>query len=300
MDNATKPILSILFWFYKDIQLCRNRLALLRRYNPSVKIFGLFGGEAEKSGEFETALSPLLDDFFPFLDVKDSGWKWRNGDLILLDWYKKRGAGLAWDTIVVVQWDMLLFKPVERLFHMLKKNEVLLSGVRPLKEVESWWLWTRATNPAERRSFEEFLSYIAERLGYRGEPLASHFIVACLPRLFWEKFAALDRPECGYLEYKIPTLAKAFGMELCTSHPFQSWWHGDPQVSKERQLNHTLVADGAHQLGMGTILYHLLRPSGARIFHPYDGPFPQTLGEWLPYTGKILRSRVSRKRSMPP
>ncbi len=40
-----RPVqLGILFWFYRDVGLCRNRLRLLRRRNPGTPIYGLYGG----------------------------------------------------------------------------------------------------------------------------------------------------------------------------------------------------------------------------------------------------------------
>ena len=33
--------LAILFWFYKEPEVCENRLQLLKKYNPDLKILGL-------------------------------------------------------------------------------------------------------------------------------------------------------------------------------------------------------------------------------------------------------------------
>ena len=39
--------LAILFWCYKDVRICRDRLQHLRRDNPHSPIYLLFGGELE-------------------------------------------------------------------------------------------------------------------------------------------------------------------------------------------------------------------------------------------------------------
>jgi hypothetical protein len=40
--------LAILFWFYKEPEICRNRLKLLKVKNPNTQIFGLYGGPDKK------------------------------------------------------------------------------------------------------------------------------------------------------------------------------------------------------------------------------------------------------------
>ena len=39
------PRLAILFWFYKKPFVCRNHLLILKKYNPDLKIYGLYGGD---------------------------------------------------------------------------------------------------------------------------------------------------------------------------------------------------------------------------------------------------------------
>jgi adenine-specific DNA methylase len=137
--------LAILFWFYKEPQVCKNHLELLRRYNPTVPIYGLYGDELGEVHTYKSVLSKYLDDFYAFTQDKSSSWKWHLGDLLITDWYLERGQHLTWDTIFVVQWDMLVFGPVNELFSMLKEDQILLSGLRPIKEVEKIWSWTSPT-----------------------------------------------------------------------------------------------------------------------------------------------------------
>ena len=135
--------LSILFWFYKDSAVCINRLRLLRKYNPQIPIYGLYGGNSEEAPRFKTALGPYLDDFFHYTTPASEQWKWENGDLMIAAWYRNRGQFLPWRTLVVVQWDMLIFDYIEKVFEELKEGEILLSSVRPLSEVASWWACMR-------------------------------------------------------------------------------------------------------------------------------------------------------------
>lgn len=57
---------AILFQFFKDIDVCRNRLKLLKKFNPDIPIYGLFGGEASQADKFRQALGAEMEDFFCF------------------------------------------------------------------------------------------------------------------------------------------------------------------------------------------------------------------------------------------
>ena len=81
---------AVLFWFYRDLPVCRNRLDLLRRDNPDASIFGLYGGDPLDAERFRLALEPDLDDFWAFDQPVSSKWKWLNGDLMLAAWYEAR------------------------------------------------------------------------------------------------------------------------------------------------------------------------------------------------------------------
>ena len=129
--------LAILFWFYREPKTCENHLKMLRKYNPDTPIYGLYGGNLEEADNYRQVLNNYLDDFYIFSQNKDSNWKWHLGDLLITDWYRERGKDLSWDTIIIVQWDMLVFGSVDHLFSMLKADQILLSGLRPIQEVEN-------------------------------------------------------------------------------------------------------------------------------------------------------------------
>ena len=83
---------AVLFWFYRDLPVCRNRLEILRRDNPGASIFGLYGGDPANASQFADALSAQLDDFWAFDRPESSKWKWLNGDLMIAAWYEARGS----------------------------------------------------------------------------------------------------------------------------------------------------------------------------------------------------------------
>jgi len=156
------PQFACLFWFYKSPELCENRLRIFRRHNPDTPIYGLFGGNPTEAHLFEQRLAPWLDDFYVFIQKRTSHWKWYHGDQMIMDWFRQRGQRLNWDTVFIAQWDMLVFDALSNQFSMLKKDELLLSGLRPVSQVDPWWYYVRPNSP-EREEYERFIDYVRVR-----------------------------------------------------------------------------------------------------------------------------------------
>jgi hypothetical protein len=191
----------VLFWCYRDLPICRNRVELLRSRNPGVPIYGLYGGAPGDAGRFRAALEPWLDDFWSFDEPVSSRWKWLHGDLMLAAWYEARGKHLGdWHHVFVAQWDMLVLQPVRLLVPELAPDDVLLSGVLPVNAVEPAWVWSKGGHAPE---YGAFLEGIESRFG-PVEPMSCVFVVACLPRRLLAAYADLPDPETGYIEYRRP------------------------------------------------------------------------------------------------
>ena len=265
---------AILFWFYKDVEVCENRLRILRYYNPDVPIFGLFGGDVGKVAEYER-LNAYFDDMFVFDQARDSHWKWLNGDLMITEWFRRRGHSIRWDTLVIVQWDMLFYGHLKKVFNGLQKGEMLLSGLRPIGEVEPRWTWVNPVNPDLFNEYRDFISHVRKRYGFHDEPLCCLFIVACFPREFLDKYSEIDSPELGFLEYKIPVYGQIFGIPFSTRNSFDPWWDD----LEERKANTTLAAAG-REIDWKVICLNLFTYNGKRVFHPYREIAPISRMAW--------------------
>ncbi|MCM8738703.1 hypothetical protein M5E06_31875 [Azospirillum sp. A1-3] len=282
-------MLAILFWFYKDFDVCENRLAGLRARNPGVPIYGLYGGEAAQALEAERRLRQWLDDFYAFTEPRSAHWKWQHGDRVIAAWHRDCGAELPWDSLVIVQWDMLLLAPLERLFATLKPGHALFSGLRPEREVAGWWGWLNDSDPDKRTDRDAFRTYLKDQHGYQGELLCCLFIVVCLPRRFLTLYVSEGPPEVGFLEYKLPTLARVYGIPFCEDHPYRPWWASNPETRHAPARARLLNAVG-EDVSFDTILAEMARPDGGRIVHPYRKLFPNRLKTGLP-AGLLARMR---------
>lgn len=290
--------LAILFWFYKESKVCQNRLEVLRQNNPDIPIYGLYGGDLKAADQYQLLLEPYLNDFYAFTLDKDSHWKWIQGDLMITHWYQERGKHLEWDTIIIAQWDMLIVGSVEQLFSMLKQDQLLLSGLRPITEVENDWQWVSPKFPQFRQRYLEFLEYVRETYHYTQNPLGCLFIVIAFPRSFLAQYSNVEEPELGFLEYRIPIYAQIFGNPFCENHPFNAWWVDvDPIFyvknpikrlwnSLYLRLNPNPLNPAKREISLVPIYRHLTARVGARIFHPYEQLFPMTKQEWF---GALLK-----------
>ena len=253
------PKLAILFWFYKEHEICVNRLQLLKKYNPNLVIFGLYGGKQENEKSYKEKLGNFLDDFYtsPFTN---SDWKWINGDLVLLDWYDKRGRNLEFDSAVVVQWDMLVFDSLENQFKGIAKDQIFLSGLKKLDNyTENNWDWTRPGRE-ERKNYLNYIRYVSENYQYNHEPVCCLFVLEVFPRIFFEKYLKIKNKEFGMLEYKVPIYSEIFNIPFFEKDLGVHWWgnvktmpmNAEPTEIETRYIN--------KELG---------KKNGWRIFHPY-------------------------------
>ncbi|MGU3538848.1 hypothetical protein [Methylobacterium sp. A54F] len=266
------PRLAILFWFYKALDTCEDRLRQLRALNPGTAIYGLYGGAPEGAAAAADRLGPLLDDHYAFAEARDDAWKWHHGDQLIAAWYRDRGRDLPWDTVVIVQWDMLVLRPVDELFGGLARDEALFSGLRPAAEVEGWWGWLKPATPEKGAHLAAFKDWLRERHGGVPPLWCCLFIVACLPRSFLDRYLADGPPEAGFLEYKLPTLAHLYGTRLCTDHPFVPWWAADPATRNAPPEARILNAMGADVPLEVVVAEHAA--GRAHVFHPFRGDFP--------------------------
>jgi hypothetical protein len=111
--------------------------------------------------------------------------------------------------------------------------------------------------------------------GYSGEAWCCLSIVLALPRAFLEAYAAVERLELGFIEYRLPTWAAALGFRFCREHPFRPWWG-----ATERYRLLAPLRALPREIWAPTIALNLLRPNGARIFHPWYRRTPRGIGAW--------------------
>jgi len=253
---------------------------LLRQLNPTTAIFAVYGGAIESFAEWNTIIAPLVEDSWCFTQEKDLEWKWRHGDQILSRWYQEKGAGLNWDSVLVVQWDILILASIKTIFGSLDHDQVYLPGLTAIEEIEMEWCWVRPDH-WEAEVYRSFKNHLGLNYGYRGPWLGCQFITAVLPRAFLEMYSEISEPELGFLEYKLPAYAKTFGFELAELPRIQVSW----PVGSRKQRRPACSAD-RWEVGPLTIAWHACQRDGQRVFHPFYRPFPSRKRAIIPFLVK--------------
>jgi hypothetical protein len=160
--------------------------------------------------------------------------------------------------------------PLAKLLPPLRADEMLISGLRPVREVESWWQWTLGASRAE---YEAFLAHVAALFGPVDDPMCCQFVGMVAPRSFMASYSQIDDPELGFLEYKIPVYAQVFGTPLVPDTCFRPWWPEEPATSGAGRTA-SLVHAWSTPVRLPVMMAESVRPRGRRVFHPYHGIYP--------------------------
>lgn len=204
---------AVLFRYHKHQDVCANRLRLLRRLNPGIAIYGMYGGEKR-----EKAWALDLDDDYalPFTDTR---FKWEHGDLCVRRWFKDTGWRFSFDMLHVIEWDMILLKPLDEVLAHVREG-IALTALKPLKELKKeGWGWI--TQPDRQEQFKELCAFVLEKYGVTIDPdhqKAGVFGGASLSRSFLERYAEDDIPKLTHDEIRTAVFAVAFGMPLADTN----------------------------------------------------------------------------------
>lgn len=255
----------IVFRFDRNPLVCRERVRLLRRLNPGVRVVGLYGGaRGVRGAAFRAGNRPVLglDGFWT--SPEDGGWNWKNGDLALAAWYRSVGFRFDFDVAHLVEWDLLLAAPLADVYGHVEPDVLGLTTCTPLAEIPAGWIWM--TRPDLRRETEDLFRLARDRWAYDGEPRACLGVGPCFPRRFLEDYAELGAPEVGHDELRLPLFADILGYPVVDNGFRRAWANKDDDVYFNASGRPIDNADIAAEMG---------RPDGRRVFHPVRGRLPQ-------------------------
>ncbi len=261
--------ISILFWCYKEPEVCADRVGLLRHHNPSTPIYVLYGGDIEGKDAMAKALNEFIDDFWHFDLDRMPHWKWIQGDRLLARWYLKRGSKLPnWNHLFVVQWDMLVAASIDRLLHKMPENAAIFTGRLELKKVKEWWKWVRGPKNRIRLALFRLRLLIIER--YVGAIFTAPFICVSAPRAYFHRLSRTPLGELGFVEYRCPTFAEAWGFTHWTTAQLAAWRPKNP-MTRDIPENRKIISASKRSVHPALIYAELQKPNGFRVFHPVHG-----------------------------
>jgi hypothetical protein len=271
----------LLFQFHTHFELCRSRIALMRRLSPEMEIFGLYGGASATLDDARSLETTGLTYVYHDCDKTQEWNKWKNTDLAVARWYCNVGRSIPFDRVHIVQWDLLFFAPLDRVYRNIPEGAVALSGLIPLKRIAHFWEWV--VDPALSADSERLFTIARERFGYAGEPYACIGPGYSLSRGFLEAFSALDVEAVGHDELRLPLFAQILGFELADTGFYPRW--KDPEI--ERFFNAGPWGDEGTPSPFGSeidpalVASELAHEAGWRVFHPCRGRFDAAVIEEL-------------------
>ncbi len=246
----------IIFRFHKFPLICANRLKLLKKLNPNVSIFGIYGGEEKYLSKFEKYLSKYLEDIY-FIKDKSSSWKWKNFDLVLRNWYKQVGENIHFDMAHIIEWDLILCESLDDIYSNIRKNELGVTALTRLNLVEDRWSWT--SEEPYKSEWLNLLAFVKKEYDYNCKPNGSLGPGLCLPKSFLEKFSNAKIPELCHDELRIPLYAQIFDFK-CRNTEFYRKWFDEKQKKYFNCVN--------KNIDIQTIRKER-KNNGRQVFHPF-------------------------------
>ena len=247
----------VVFRFDRNPLVCRDRIRGLRRLNPGLRVFGLYGGKGGYRGwAFRTGSRRVLGLEGFYASGRDGRWNWKNGDLALAAWYRAVGHRLDFDVVHFVEWDLLLIDSLERVYAEVPPGAVGLTLCTPLSRVGDWD-WLRGEE--NLRELDNLTTYARERFAYVDELQACLGPGPCFPRSFLADYAELDVPEMGHDELRMPLFAKVLGYPVVDTGFRRAWESAD----EDAVFNARGIA-----IAPSTVRSEARKPDGRRAFHP--------------------------------
>jgi len=247
----------ILYRYHNNVDYCIDRLKMIKKYNPDILIYGLYGGEEKHYADFEKDLECFLDGNY-CIKNKSQFWKWKNSDLAYRLWYKDYGYKLSFDSLIVLEWDLIMFDSLDNIYKNIKEEQVGLTGLVPLRSIEKEWFWTR--DPEQRSYWLELLTLVKNQFGFEGEPYGALCPGVSLPRKFLEAYTVIDPSELCHDELRLPLYAQALGFELVDTGFYKKWF--SRKEWKYFNCNNKSIT-------LKIIKRELKKDNGRRTFHPF-------------------------------
>jgi len=216
----------ILFRFHDQFYACRERLRLLRHFNPGVPIYGLYGGPRD---DWDDARRSVEDDVvhLHMWSAVDPSWKWMHAELAVKEWFRAYGHAIPFDLLYEYEYDMLMCAPLHELYPLLPANGLAFSAIRATETMAAQWMWI--AHKDYQPGYLAFCDYLAERYGVDSIERVILGPGPLLTRPFLTAFCQLEDCDLVHNEIAYPAFAQALGFTLVDnrfySQESERWFH---------------------------------------------------------------------------
>ena len=255
MKHKNKRI--VLFRFHNRFGICRNKLEVIKHYNPGIEIYGLFGGETEDLARAKKMLGAHLMDIYQ-VPVTDAVWKWQNGDLSLCDWFRNYGHSVDFDILYLIEWDLLQLGSFENLYRHVPSDGIGLTGLISMKKIPKWrWILKEPW----RSQWLELLAHVQKKYNYKKIPHGCLGPGNVFPRAFIEKYSEIAVPVLCHEEIRFPLFAQVLGFKLYDNGFYQDWYNRTDD-------DFFSCAHDKKEIKRSVMDIEMDKLTGRRVFHP--------------------------------
>lgn len=255
----------ILFRFHRDPDVCIDHINLLKKYNKkndkkhnaksNTPVYGLYGGSKKDEVAMCTKIAPFVESIYSIAD-KPKLWKWMHGDLAVRDWYRRTGKNIEFDMLHLVEWDLVFFASLEKLYGHIPKNGIGLTGLQPVEKIENSWDWINY--PQGRKKWLAMCRNVQKKFKFSGTHYACLGPGYCLPKEFLEKYSKITPMQTCHDELRVPLYAQALGFKVYDTKFKENWFSSD-----EKYFNCS-----NKDISWSTLRKERKNRKGRRAFHP--------------------------------
>ena len=254
----------ILFRYHNSPEVARERLNILRYFNPSTKIYVLDGGYPPHFEKRSAVIEDLVEHIWLYDSKQTPNWKWRHTYQLVKDWYRQVGQTLDFDFMYSYEYDLLTLQPLQDVYPNIDDTSIALGACAPFtNEVESSWYWTGQDIPKLYReySFPRFQKYMHHTYGLARQSAVCLGPGPLFPKKFLDKWAETEDIALVHEEILYPAYAEAFGFKI-VDHGM----HPGFNATLEESVYFNCAFDG--QVSVSMIRDQLALQEGRRTFHP--------------------------------
>lgn len=258
----------ILFRFHSSYNICKERVKIIKYFNPKIPIYGLFGGDKSDWNKVNEVFhdSPLEEIFIS--SNTDRYWKWLHPEQTLREWYQLHGHKIRFDFLLDEEWDILPCAPFSQLYDInLGHKTIALTGVEDFQKIKHRWRWI--IHESHQRDYLKFRKYIKGAFGIKNIQHATLGPGQVFTRQFLEDFASLSL-DMSYVnpivsEIIYPVAAQILGYKVIDTGLYPGWFDRAEAI---KFFNCWYIP-----IERNVIIEELKKKSGRRIFHPIKYQF---------------------------
>lgn len=258
----------ILFRFHSNYDVCKERVAIIKYYNPHIPIYGLFGGDFSDWKKVKEYFkdSPLEQIYVS--TSTDKYWKWLHPEHTLREWYILHGYKIPFKLLFDEEWDILPAASLSKLYPTLPGRKCIsLTGVENFDKVKDRWRWV--TDESHSKDFIKFQTYIKDKFQIEKIIHATLGPGQIFTRQFLEDFASLSL-DMEYVdpivsEIVYPVVAQILGYKVIDTGLYPGWFHRNEAIKLFNCWYIPIEKD--------VISEEVKKKDGRRVFHPVKYQF---------------------------